>query len=217
MSPELKHEDVLQASLSECPAVAILRGLIPEQSIDVAGIIFEAGIRIIEVPLNSPEPLKSISLLAEHFGDRALIGAGTVLDVESVEAVANAGGRVIVSPNTNRVVIEKSKALGLVSLPGCFTVSEAFEALSAGADALKLFPGEAITPSIIKALRAVLPRETRLMLVGGVSAQTMPDFLRAGIDGFGIGSWLFRPGRSIADIGERAVQIVAACRQAQSD
>jgi 2-dehydro-3-deoxyphosphogalactonate aldolase len=187
-----------------------MRGLTPDMAIDVGKVLFEAGIRVLEVPLNSPDPLESIRRLVDHFGDQALLGAGTVIDVDSVRDVALAGGRLIVSPNTNTAVIEKTKAEGMVSIPGCLTPTEAFSALSAGADALKLFPGEAVSAQVLKAMRAVLPPHTQILIVGGVSADNMGDYTDAGANGFGIGSWIYRPDRSLAEIRNRARQVVGA-------
>ena len=157
----------LKRRLAECPLVAIIRGVTPSEAEAIGAAICEAGIRIIEVPLNSPEPLKSIEILAKSLGERALVGAGTVLDPADVTRVKDAGGRIIVSPNTYAPVIEATAAAGLVSSPGFSTPSEAFEALRAGAHALKLFPAEAASPAVVKALLAVIPRDIPLLVVGG--------------------------------------------------
>lgn len=196
------------------PLVAILRGITPAEAVEVGGALIDAGLRIVEVPLNSPEPLDSIARLVSAHGARALIGAGTVLDVAAVDAVAATGARLIVSPNTDTDVIRRSKALGMVSLPGMFTPTEAFAGLRAGADALKLFPGEASTPKHVSAMRAVLPAGARLLVVGGVEAATMPGWMAAGANGFGIGSWLYKPGRSPSEVSQRARDIVASWRAA---
>ncbi|HYZ48236.1 MAG TPA: 2-dehydro-3-deoxy-6-phosphogalactonate aldolase, partial [Sphingomonas sp.] len=172
--------------------------------------IIEAGIRIVEVPLNSPDPLASIERLAKRFGDQALIGAGTVLDPEDVKRVARAGGRIIVAPSTDPTVIKQAWDEGLVSAPGFFTPSEAFTALKAGADALKLFPAEAASPAVVKALKAVLPKETPLIIVGGVKPETMRDWTQAGANGFGLGSGIYVPGQSAADTAAKARRFVEA-------
>ena len=194
----------------QCPLVAIIRGVTPGEVEAVGEAIFAAGIRIIEVPLNSPNPFESIRRLSEAMGDRALVGAGTVLNVGQVREVERAGGRLIVSPNSNSDVIRASVQAGLVSAPGYFTPSEAFAAIEAGATALKLFPAEAATPALVKAQRAVLPKELALLIVGGVSPETMQPWLAAGANGFGLGSGVFAPGRSAADTGARAKAYVDA-------
>lgn len=195
--------------LAGVPLVAILRGLTPEEAEPVGEALVAAGFRCLEVPLNSPRPLESIKILSERFGDTSIIGAGTVLSPAAVDAVAGAGGRIIISPDTNPEVIRAAKTAGLLSLPGFFSPSEAFAALRAGADGLKLFPADAVGLSTLKALKAVLPPAVPVMPVGGVDADTMGVFRAAGAGGFGIGSWLYTPGRDIAVISERAVQLVA--------
>jgi 2-dehydro-3-deoxyphosphogalactonate aldolase len=201
---------LFQPRFAACPLVAIIRGVTPDEAEAVGDAIFEAGIRIIEVPLNSPEPLKSIELLARRLGDRALIGAGTVLEERQVDEVKSAGGQLIVSPNTNPGVIAAAAAAGLVSCPGYFTPSEAFAAIAAGAHALKLFPAEAATPAVVKAQRAVLPRDVPLLVVGGVKPDMMTRWLDAGADGFGLGSGLFRPGNSPTEVLANARNYVNA-------
>ncbi|MEQ6291589.1 2-dehydro-3-deoxy-6-phosphogalactonate aldolase [Vogesella sp. GCM10023246] len=200
----------LDRAMAQLPLVAILRGVRPDEVLSIAAVLYDAGWRMVEVPLNSPTPLDSIALLARHFGERMLVGAGTVLSAQQVREVAAAGGRLIVSPNLEREVITTSKALGLYALPGVQTASECFAALQAGADGLKLFPGEAVTPAIIKALRAVLPPATRLLPVGGITPDNMAAFRAAGASGFGIGSALFRPGMTAADIKQQAQRFAAA-------
>jgi 2-dehydro-3-deoxyphosphogalactonate aldolase len=192
--------------------VAIIRGVTPDEAEAVGQAIFDAGIRIIEVPLNSPEPLRSIERLAARFGDEALIGAGTVLEPQQVRDVAAAGGRLIVSPNTNAEVIAAAAAAGLVSAPGYFTPSEAFAALAAGATALKLFPAEGVTPAVLKAQRAVIPRGVPIIVVGGVAPDNMQPWRDAGADGFGLGSGLYKPGQSADATAERARAYVAGVR-----
>lgn len=193
-----------------CPLVAIIRGVTPDEAEPVGRALVEAGIRIIEVPLNSPQPLDSIRRLAAAFGDRALIGAGTVLTVEEVAQVAAAGGRIVVSPSTDAAVIAATAKAGLVSSPGYFTPSEAFTALQAGAHALKLFPAEAAPPPVVKAQRAVLPKGVPLIVVGGVTPDSMAAYRAAGADGFGLGGGLYRPGQSAKETAAKARAYVAA-------
>ncbi|HEX8222950.1 MAG TPA: 2-dehydro-3-deoxy-6-phosphogalactonate aldolase [Allosphingosinicella sp.] len=202
----------LQRRLAECPLVAIIRGVTPGEVEAIGAAIFEAGIRIIEVPLNSPDPLASIERLARRFGEAALIGGGTVLDPADVARVAEAGGRVIVSPNSFTPVVEAAAAAGLVSLPGFFTPSEAFAALRAGATGLKLFPAEGAAPAVVKALRAVVPRQVPLLVVGGVGPGTMQPWLDAGADGFGLGSGLYRPGQPAEETAAKARAYVEGTR-----
>jgi 2-dehydro-3-deoxyphosphogalactonate aldolase len=196
-------------SMSQCALVAIIRGVTPEEAVDVGEAIFAAGIRIIEVPLNSPDPIASIERLAARLGERALVGAGTVLAPEDVGRVSDAGGRLIVSPNTNSAVIEATVAAGMVSSPGFFTPSEAFTAVAAGAHALKLFPAEAATPAVVRAQRAVLPKDVPLLVVGGVKPDNMKAWIEAGADGFGLGSGLYRPGQSADQVAANARAYVA--------
>lgn len=190
--------------------VAILRGITPPEAHDVAAALIEAGITTLEVPLNSPDPLISIRSLQADFGDCARIGAGTVLTVQQVHDVAATGARLIVSPNCNPEVIAATKAAGLDSFPGVMTPTEAFAALTAGADALKLFPGELIGPAGLKAMAAVLPPDVPLYAVGGVSPETMSVWRAAGAHGFGIGSSLYRSGDSVEQVRDKARAIVAA-------
>jgi 2-dehydro-3-deoxyphosphogalactonate aldolase len=201
--------ELLRHYLDECPLVAILRGVTPGEAEAIGAAIHEAGIRIIEVPLNSPNPLKSIELLAKKFGDHALVGAGTVLDPTDVGRVWDAGGRIIVSPDANAEVIAATAAIGLVSSPGYFTPSEAFLAIRAGATALKLFPAEAATPAVLKAQLAVIPKTVPVMVVGGVKPDTMQPWLEAGATGFGLGGGLYKPGQSPAETLEKARSYVA--------
>ncbi len=196
------------------PIIAILRGLRPDEAAPVGRALLEAGIDRIEVPLNSPDPLESIRILSATFGDRALIGAGTVLTPEQAEAVAAAGGKLIVSPNCDVDVISKSVALNMQSWPGVYTPTEAFAALRAGATGLKLFPGILAGPTGLAALRPVLPDGTLVFAVGGAGPDNFRDWIRAGADGFGIGSALFKPGMSVTDIADRAGKIVAAYDEA---
>jgi len=189
---------------AECPLVAIIRGVTPDEAEAVGEALWGAGIRIIEVPLNSPDPLASIRRLSERLGERALVGAGTVLKAEEVARVKEAGGRLIVSPNTDPAVIEAAVAAGMVSSPGYFTPSEAFEALRAGAHALKLFPAEGASPAVVKAQKAVLPKDVPLIVVGGATPDNMRPWREAGADGFGLGSGLYKPGQSADETAEKA-------------
>jgi len=204
------------AHLQACPLVAIIRGVEPSEVEGIGDALFEAGFRIIEVPLNSPDPLTSIARLAKRFGGRALIGAGTVLHVEQVAQVADAGGRIVISPGSDPAVVAATVAAGMVSAPGYFTPSEAFAALKAGAHALKLFPAEAAAPAVVKAHRAVFPRDIPLLVVGGVTPDRMADYLAAGADGFGLGGALYKPGQSAAQVSEQARAFVAALARSTS-
>ena len=192
--------------------VAILRGVRPEEAEAVADAILGAGVAIVEVPLNSPAPLDSIRRLAARFGSRALIGAGTVMTEAEVEGVAAAGGRLIVTPHAAGAVVRAAKRLGLIACPGIATPTEAFAMLAAGADALKLFPAEASSPAVLRALRAVLPAGTVVLPVGGIEAGNMAAWTAAGAAGFGIGSAIYRPGDTPATAGAKAAALVAALR-----
>lgn len=190
--------------LAALALVAILRGLKPDDAVGVGEALVAAGFRIIEVPLNSPEPLRSIERLAGAFGDDALIGAGTVLDPDDVDRIRDAGGRLIVMPHSDAAVIRRARDLGLVCTPGVATPTEAFAALKNGADALKMFPAENMPPVVVKAWRAVLPKGTLLLPVGGIKPETMKGYLDAGADGFGLGSALFAPGLPVPEIAANA-------------
>ena len=192
-----------------CPLIAIIRGVRPDEAEATGAAIFDAGIRIIEVPLNSPDPLESIRRLSAGLGDRTLIGAGTVLDPEQVAQVRDAGGRLIVSPNTNVEVIEETVAAGLVSSPGFFTPSDAFDAIKAGAHSLKLFPAEGSSPAILKSILAVLPSNVPIIVVGGVKPDSMKPWLDAGASGFGLGGGLYTAGQSPEETAEKARAYVA--------
>jgi len=202
--------NLFRTYFAHCPLIAILRGVTPDEVEQIGEALFEGGIRIIEVPLNSPDPLASIARLSKRFEGRALIGAGTVLRVDQIANIRSAGGRLIVSPSTNPEVIAASVAADMVSCPGYFTPSEAFAALDAGAHALKLFPAEAASPSVVRAHRAVLPKDVPLIVVGGVGADTMRPWLDAGANGFGLGSGIYRPGQSPNETLAKALAFTAA-------
>lgn len=209
-------QDDFARAFAECPLVAILRGIAPAEAESVGDALVDAGFRLIEVPLNSPDPLDSIGRLARHIGDKALVGAGTVLDPADVDRIAEVGGRLIVSPNTDTGVIAATVGAGLISAPGYFTPSEAFAAIRAGAHAIKLFPAEAASPALVKAQRAVLPRHVPLIVVGGITPEAMRPYLAAGADGFGLGGALYRPGMSADEVGARARAFVAALAEARA-
>lgn len=199
-------------ALAACPVVAILRGVRPDEVGHHAQGLVEAGVRAIEVPLNSPDPLSSIARLAQDFGETCLCGAGTVLTVAEVEAVAAAGGRLVVSPNTDPAVIARTVALGLASAPGVATATEAFAAIQAGARHLKLFPASTYGPGHLKQLRAVLPAEVSVLAVGGVGPDDMAAWRAAGALGFGLGSELYKAGQMPAETAAKAARVVAAVR-----
>lgn len=192
------------------PLIAILRGLQPHEALAIGEALLEAGIQRMEVPLNSPEPLASISALVEAYSKDAVVGAGTVLTPEDVEAVANAGGALIVSPDTCPDVITKTVALGLASYPGAFTATECFTALRYGATGLKIFPAFQMGPSGLKALRAVLPAEAQVYGVGGIGPDDFKDWLKAGATGFGLGTSLYAPGMTATEVHTRAKEAVRA-------
>lgn len=208
----MTHIEAFDAAFEQLPLIAILRGVKPDEVEDVGEALVEAGFTLIEVPMNSPDPLESVARLAKRFAGRAVIGAGTVLREDQVDAVRAAGGTMIISPNANLSVIRASAAAGLVSLPGIATPSEAFAALDAGATALKLFPAEAASPAVLKAMRAVQPAAARVLPVGGVGPDTMTPWLEAGAAGFGLGSALYKPGMSAAEVGRNADAFVRALR-----
>ena len=199
-------------AFATCPLVAVLRGLTPDEAAPIGDALVDAGFTLLEVPLNSPDPLASIATMAKRYAGRAIVGAGTVLTPQDVAAVADAGGALIVSPNTDPAVIRASVERGLISLPGYFTPSEAFAALHAGAHGLKLFPAEGAAPAFLKAQRAVLPKATKVLAVGGITPDTMPQWHAAGADGFGLGSNLYRAGKSAADVARDAAAFVQAVK-----
>ena len=194
------------------PLVAILRGLRPQEAEAVGAELYDAGFRMIEVPLNSPQPLESIELLSRSLPADALLGAGTVLSVQAVQEVKTAGGQLIVMPHADTEVIRAAKAAGMFCVPGAATPTEAFAAVHAGADAVKLFPAELITPTLVRAMRAVLPPTLRLLPVGGITPEGMAPYRAAGVAGFGLGGALYQPGLSPAEVGERARAFVRAWR-----
>lgn len=198
-----------ESFLKECPAVAILRGVTPDEIVSVCDILFEAGIKLLEIPLNSPDVFRSISLAVEHCADRQMVGAGTVLSPEDAAAVCRAGGTFIISPNTDPDVIRETKRLDMISIPGFFTASEGFTAIKAGADYLKLFPA-CLGPSYVKDLKAVI--KAPIMAVGGVNADNIPAFMKV-CCGVGIGSALYKAGKSLEDLRKDAFAIAAAVRK----
>jgi 2-dehydro-3-deoxyphosphogalactonate aldolase len=212
----MNHVAQFDAALQRCPLIAILRGVAPDEVVAIGEALIDAGFTLIEVPLNSPEPLASIELLAKAFSDRAVIGAGTVLRTVEVAAVQSAGGTMIISPNTNIEVIAATARAGLVSLPGAATPSEAFAALDAGATALKLFPAEGSSPTVLKAVRAVLPSDVRVLPVGGITADNLTPWLKAGAAGFGLGSALYKPGRTPAEVAAEARRFIAGLQAARA-
>ncbi|APQ12419.1 2-dehydro-3-deoxy-6-phosphogalactonate aldolase [Pseudomonas oryzihabitans] len=203
---------MLDTYLKDLPLIAILRGVTPDEIVPVGRALYEAGFRVIEIPLNSPQPFDSIRRLTAELGEDCLIGAGTVLTEAQVAEVDAAGGRLIVSPNANLAVIRASKAAGLVSAPGVATPSEGFAALDAGADSLKLFPAEQLGPAVVKAWRAVFPKELALLPVGGITPDNMGPYVAAGANGFGLGSALYKPGLSAAQVSANAQAFAAGWR-----
>ena len=191
------------------PIIAILRGITPPEAIPTAQALIASGVTLIEVPLNSPEAMTSIAAMIAEFGDRARIGAGTVLRVTQVEQIAALGAKLIVSPNCNPDVIRATRKAGMDSFPGIMTPTEAFAAIDAGASGIKLFPGELVGPIGLKAMRAVLPPDLPCYAVGGVNAQTLPDWLAAGASGIGVGSGLYRPGDTAETVAAKAAELVA--------
>ncbi|MEZ5843559.1 MAG: 2-dehydro-3-deoxy-6-phosphogalactonate aldolase [Hyphomicrobiaceae bacterium] len=206
----------LDTAFARCPLIAILRGITPAEVVPVGEALIDAGFSIVEVPLNSPEPLASIKALADVFGDRALIGAGTVMSPADVAGVRAARGRLIVMPHSDPSVVRAAKASDLYCMPGVATPSEGFAALANGADGLKLFPAEAIGPAVVKAWRAVFPISVRFVMVGGIGPSEIAPHLAAGAQGFGIGSSLYAPGRDAVEVGRRASHLIAAWRQASA-
>lgn len=209
MTP-LTVEQRFAAASAQLPLVAILRGITLGESVGIGRRLYETGFRLIEVPLNSPEPFKSIAAIRQSLPDDALVGAGTVLTVDQVRELKDSGGDLTVMPHADTAVIRAAKAAGMACTPGVVTPTEAFAALAAGADALKIFPAEMVTPAILKAIRVVLPKGTRLLPVGGITPDNMQPYLEAGATGFGLGSALYKPGMTVDDVAAVARQFVAA-------
>lgn len=196
--------------LRRCPLIAILRGVKPDEVLAIGQALERQGIAVIEVPLNSPQPMESIARLAAEFGPRLLIGAGTVMTPAQVAEIAGAGGRLIVTPHADATIVQAAKQHGLLAVPGFFTPAEAFAMLAAGADGLKLFPAEAASPAVLRALRAVLPSGTPVLPVGGIDTTNMTGWREAGAAGFGIGSAIYRPGDSPETVADKAYRLVSA-------
>lgn len=199
-------------NFAELPLIAILRGVPPDDVVGIGKALYDEGFRVVEVPLNSPDPLRSISLLSAEFGNRMTVGGGTVLKPEQVDDVKNAGGKLIVAPNLSEYVAERSGALDMVYCPGIMTPTEAFRALELGATALKLFPAELVPPIGLKAMKAVLPKAVCTIPVGGITPDTMAPYLQVGATGFGLGSALYRPGDTAATVGSNARAFVTRFR-----
>ena len=205
----------LDQALEACGIIAILRGVSPDEVVAVSQALYDAGIRIVEVPLNSPEPFVSIERLAKAFADKMVVGAGTVLSAQDVNLLKEHGGQISVSPDCNPDVIARAIAVGLDPLPGVFTPTEAFAGIRAGAKHLKLFPAEVASPQTIKAWKAVLPKHVKIHAVGGVTPENMKDWIAAGASGFGIGSALYKPGLPLSNISESAHNLVHAWKRAK--
>ena len=212
----MTQSDTAHRDFAELPLIAILRGITPNEAIGIGLALVETGFRVIEVPLNSPEPLESIRRLATALGDRATVGAGTVRSAAEVAEVAAAGGRLIVSPHMSPQLIRATKQAGLMSGPGVATPTEALAAIEAGADFLKLFPAEQLPPAIVKAWRAVLPKGMPLVPVGGIAPESMAAYVAAGATGFGLGSAIYKPGMTPPDVRRAAEAFIAAWRKAPS-
>ncbi len=205
----------LNDALNACGIIAILRGVKTDEVVAVGDALYTAGVRIVEVPLNSPDPFNSIAKLATAFAGRMVVGAGTVLSVQDVNLLKDSGGTISVSPDCNPETIARAIAVGLDPLPGVFTPTEAFAAIRAGSQHLKLFPAEAASPNTVKAWRAVLPKHIQVHAVGGVTPSNMAEWLACGVSGFGIGSSLYKPGMSLSAVSESAATLVAAWRRAK--
>lgn len=200
----------IRAWMERCPLIAILRGIKPVEAESIGDALEEAGVRILEVPLNSPDPLQSIATLARAFGDRMLVGAGTLTEAAQVTQVADAGGKLIVTPHAELSVVRAAKEAGLFAVPGFFNPTEAFALLKAGADAIKLFPAEVLGPPMLKALKAVLPKGTLVVPVGGISEKSIPQWIAAGANGFGAGSSIYVPGDDAKTVLQKAKQLLDA-------
>jgi len=206
----------LHAAMTHCGLIAILRGLQPDESAAIGHALYEAGFRLIEVPLNSPDPLESIRIMRGALPSDCLIGAGTVIDPADCERIHQAGGELIVMPHSDAAVIRAAKAAGMICCPGVATPTEAYAALAAGADALKLFPAEQLGPAVLKAWRAVLRPPIALVPVGGITPDNLDIYVQAGASGFGLGSALYKPGLDAAEVGKRARDFIAAWKRAQA-
>jgi 2-dehydro-3-deoxyphosphogalactonate aldolase len=206
------HSTLFRTVLARAPLIAILRGITPDEAPVIGRVLWEAGFRILEVPLNSPQPLQGIASLRKALPD-ALIGAGTVLEVAQAEAVHAAGGQLVIAPNFNASVLAAAKRAGMLAIPGVATPSEAFAALAAGADAIKLFPAEMISPAAVKAMRAVLPQDALLLPVGGIGPGNLASYVKAGANGFGIGSSLYSPGKDAKAVQLVATELAALCAE----
>jgi len=204
----------MKTFLDRCPLIAILRGVRPDEVVPICAALEEAGVAIVEVPLNSPSPIQSISLLAENFGDRLLIGAGTVMTPAQVEEIAGVGGRLIVTPHADPEIVRTAKRLRMMAAPGFFTPAEAFSLLAAGADAIKLFPAEGSNPAALRGMRAIFPPGTLVIPVGGIAPDNIGMWHAAGAAGYGIGSSIYKPGDTAEIVGRKAAALVAACRVA---
>jgi 2-dehydro-3-deoxyphosphogalactonate aldolase len=213
MTSERTLQARFDAAFAALPLVAILRGITPQEADAVGAALVAAGFRLLEVPLNSPAPFDSIARLRRSLPDDVLVGAGTVLGAQDVDALAAAGGELVVMPHADVAVVRAAKAADLMCIPGVATPTEAFAALAAGADALKLFPAELLAPAVVKALRAVLPKSTRLLPVGGITPENIAAFVTAGADGFGLGSALYSAGAPAAEVRQRAQRFVDAWRR----
>ncbi len=203
-------EQRFAAANAQLPLVAILRGVTPDESVEIGRRLYDAGFRLIEVPLNSPDPFKSIAAIRRVLPQDALVGAGTVLTVDQVRELKDSGGELAVMPHADTAVIRAAKAAGMACTPGVATPTEAFAALAAGADALKIFPAELVTPAILKAIRVVLPKGTRLLPVGGITPDNMQPYVDAGATGFGLGSALYKPGMTADEVAAIARRFVAS-------
>ena len=213
MNKAMNMTESLSTYIASLPLVAVLRGITPEEIAPIGDVLVEAGFRVLEVPLNSPRPFESISALAKRFGHRCLTGAGTVRDPADVARILDAGGKLVVMPHADLAVVREAKRAGALVLPGVATPTEAFSALDAGADGLKMFPAEGLPPAVLKAWRAVLPKSALVFPVGGIRPESMAAYWEAGASGFGTGSNLYRPGASAGDVRAVAASYAAAFRQ----
>lgn len=206
---------IWKEAFADNPLIAILRGVTPQRALTVSGVLVDNGFRIIEVPLNSPDPFASIENIAARFGDRIVVGAGTVTKPDQVDSVGDAGGQIIVAPNFNKAVGERATGRNMIWCPGVLSPTEAFDALAQGASLLKFFPAEMIPAKAIKALRAVLPKDARIAVVGGIDPNAMAEYHAAGANGFGLGSALFRPDMEVSELSARATEFMQMYRALQ--